>query len=107
MRTYINPQHLWKYREFDRSITPAPSCFGIIQYSVEQIAEYLKTHAMEPVSLVVIDDERALLVDGCHRLLASIMNGTKMIPVNVTHITQEEADADLYPATVARFVSMK
>lgn len=107
MKTFINPEHLWKYREFDRSVTPAPSCFGIVQYSVAEIKEWLKTNVMQPIELCIIDNERACVLDGNHRLLGSIMNGTKMIPVNVTHITQEDADADLYPTTVARFVSMR
>lgn len=106
MKTFINPQHLWKYREFDRSLTPAPSCFGLVQFTVEQVAEWLKLNVMEPVSLVVIDNERALLVDGCHRLKASLMNGTKMIPVNVTHITQAQAEEGFASHVLARFVSM-
>lgn len=106
MKTFINPQHLWKYREFDRSVTPAPSCFGIVQYSVAEIKEWLKSNVMEPVSLVVIDDERALLVDGCHRLCASIMNGTKMIPMEVTHFTMDQAKQVFTPHVLARFVPM-
>lgn len=106
MRTYINPKHLWKYREFDRSVTPAPSCFGIVQYSVAEVAEYLKTHETEPIDLVIIDNMKALVVDGCHRLLGSIMNNAQMIPVNITHITQDEADRDYYTSRLKRFVSL-
>lgn len=104
LKTFINPEHLWKYREFDRSVTPAPSCFGIVQYSVSEVAEYLKTHVMEPVQMVVIDNERALLVDGSHRIKASLMNGFKLIPVEFTHVTMEEAQERFTTHVLSRFI---
>ena len=106
MKTYINPMHLWKYREFDRSETPAPSCFGMVQHTVEQVALYLKTHETEPIEFVIINNAKGLVVDGCHRLLGSIMNGFSLIQVNIKHVTQVEADRDYYPATLNRFVPL-
>jgi len=106
MKTFINPQHLWKYREFDRSEIRPPVCFGMQTYTVDQVAEYLKTHEMEPIELVIIDNVKAIVIDGNHRLKASILNGTKLIEVNVTHMTQDEVDDNLYPATLERFVAL-
>lgn len=106
MTTTINPLHLWPYREFDRSVTPAPTCFGMIQYTVEQVAEWIKTNPIDPVQMVVIDNEKALLVDGCHRLKGSIMNNFKSIPVEFTHITMGQAKKRFSEHVIKRFVQL-
>src|SRR3972149_7669789 len=103
MKTFINPQHLWKYREFDRSKIRPPVCFGMQTYTVDQVAEYLKTHEIEPIELVIIDNVKAIVIDGNHRLAASIKNGAELIPIEVTHMTHDEVDTNFYPATLERF----
>lgn len=106
MKTFINPQHLWKYREFDRSTNPSPFTYICNTYPVEKVAEWLLTNEMEPIEVTIIDNKSILVTDGNHRLKGALINGFTTVPIRVEHRTLKEAQAIFYQHTLDRFVAL-
>jgi len=83
----MKTKDLIKYREFDRKANPRPSVLGLVKSSYSELTEEIKINGItEPLELWVYRD-RALLVEGNHRLAIAIDLGIEDLPVTIKHIT--------------------
>jgi hypothetical protein len=96
---------LWEYREFKRDETPAPDVPFIHSRSMGEIMSYVKANGFEPLDLSIVKD-RALLIDGNHRIVAAKRLGLDFIPVNVTVIFGDGSH-EFYKHTLSRFKLIK
>jgi hypothetical protein len=95
---------LWEYREFKRDEVPAPVVPIIQTYNVNEVTEHVRLHGVEPLELSIVND-RALLTDGNHRIVAARRLGFREVPVEVTVFFGDGADT-FYQHTLDRFKPM-
>jgi hypothetical protein len=92
---------LWDYREFKRDELPAPRIPFVHYHSLEEITQHVSEFGFEPVELSIIND-RALLTDGNHRIIAARRLGCDKIPVKITVFFGDGSEA-FYEHTLDRF----
>ena len=97
---------LLHYREFDRETLPAPIIPFIQSYTVDQVTEWVKENGIsneKPLELSLFED-KALLTDGNHRVLAAHKLNMVTVPVMVRiYETFEELEKMFYTQTINRF----
>lgn len=80
--TEIAIETLWEYREQRQNelSTSGVSVGSVNTYEVDEIAEYICSHGIEPLQLSIAGG-KALLTDGNHRLAAASKLGYTHVPV--------------------------
>lgn len=104
LNTQMLTSELLSYREFDRVEKPAP-CIPFVQnYTVAEVAEWLKTaEVVEPLELSIFED-KALLTEGNHRIAAANILNIKSMMVKVRFFeSKEELENEFYGHTIGRF----
>lgn len=105
-QTNMLVDELLNYREFDRENFPAPVIPFIQSYTVDQVTEWVKENGVsdsKPLDLSLYND-KALLTDGNHRIVAARRLNLKTVPVLVTiYDTMKELENMFYPQTINRF----
>jgi hypothetical protein len=92
---------LWEYREFKRDEAPVPASPFLPSHTIAEITSYVKAHGFHPLELSIVKD-RALLIDGNHRIVVARRLGLDFIPVNVTVIFGDGSQ-EFYKHTLNRF----
>ncbi len=100
--TYMRTAELLNYREFDRVANPAP----VTMFScndVESIKKWMSTTTNIVPLEIAICGNKALLVDGNHRVAAANILNIENLPVIVTYYNSVELNATFYTHTIERF----
>lgn len=93
---------LLNYREFDRLANPAPKTMFSCN-DVESVKNWMSSASLiTPLEIAVCGD-KALLVDGNHRVAAANILNIESLPVIVTYYNSVELNATFYTHTIERF----
>src|SRR4029079_1277931 len=106
--TDMSVKELLAYREFDRVAEPAPKIAIFQMYNVDQVTEWVRSHGItKPLELSIFED-KALLTDGNHRVVAADRLNMDMVPVQGTYYdTIQELETTFYQTTIQRFKQSK
>lgn len=87
---------LKKYREFDRKKEPTPSFFLIAPTNYDELLNDIKLNGIKEPLEIWVHENKALIVEGNHRLSIAIDLNISSLPVKVKFISGKNREEKEY-----------